>query len=443
MEEIKKPVGLDEDTGEIFTRIGQAKTFIKKQPIYYAPSGLWWFWNFDRYCYELKDETDLLNGIREEMKIDTVNSKDRAEILHALKQIGREQCPKDKPKGWIQFQDILVNPKTLDRIKASPKYFLTNPIPHKLGFSEETPELDKLLRQWVVKEGVQDESYVCGLYEYIAYALTDDLFMQRILALTGAGSNGKGTFLKVIQKLVGKESCIDVNIRKLSINNFATSSLYKKLVAFIGEVSYGDLKNTNILKKLSGEDALEYEFKGKNSFTDEITTTFFIASNALPRTPDRSLGFYRRWFITDFPNVFEIASDVISIIEEEEYENLCLKCVNTLKRLYEVRKFTNEGNYDEREKKYEERSNPLPVFIEENCEEVLGEAIRLQELTNHFNIWLKTKRLRIVSVRQVGKMLREEGYTVGKRIFDDPNTSYAVVTNLAFRPNNTNNTENE
>ncbi|MCX6722972.1 MAG: hypothetical protein NT094_02770, partial [Candidatus Staskawiczbacteria bacterium] len=122
--------------------------------------------------------------------------------------------------------------------------------------------------------------------------------------------------------------------------------------AFTGEVGYNDLASTNVLKKITGEDLIEYEFKGKTSFTDDCITTFFIATNSLPATPDKSTGFYRRWIITDFPNIFDIKADVLSAISEQEYENLCLKCVNILKKLYENRKFTNEGNYEQREQTY-------------------------------------------------------------------------------------------
>lgn len=427
------------NTGDVFTRIGQAKIFIEKQPIYFSPEGLLWFWNFDRCCYEPKDETDLLNGIRKEMNIDTVGSGNRTQILNALKQVGREQAPQLKPKGWIQFKDVLINPKTLEQTKADHKYFLTNPIPHKLGESEETPEIDRLLREWAVKEGVQDESYIKSLYEYISYALTDDLFMQRIIALTGGGSNGKGTFLKVVEQLVGRNNCISIDIKKLSINNFAMSSIYKKLVAFAGEVGYNDLSSTNVLKKITGEDLIEYEFKGKTSFTDDCITTFFIATNSLPTTPDKSLGFYRRWVITDFPNIFNIKSDVLSGISEQEYEKLCFKCVNILKGLYETHKFTNEGSYEERGQKYEERSNPLPTFIEENCEEVAGENVKLQEFGNRFNLWLKSKRLRIINIRQAGKQLRDLGYEIGKRKQNED--SFSAVLNIKFKTKTTETTE--
>ncbi len=441
--ELKRRKDNPKETGEVFTRIGQAKIFIDKQPIYYSPEGLLWFWNFDRCCYELKDETDLLNGIRKEMKIDTVGSRNKAEILGALKQVGRDQAPEIKPKGWIQFKDVLINPKTLERTKADHKYFLTNPIPHKLGESEETPEIDRLLREWVIKEGVQDESHVKSLYEYIAYALTDDLFMQRIIALTGGGSNGKGTFLKVVEQLVGRNNYVAVDMKKLATNNFAMSSIFKKLVAFAGEVGYNDLTNTNVFKKLTGEDLIEYEFKGKTSFTDVSITTLFIATNSLPTTPDKSLGFYRRWAITDFPNTFKIKTDVLSVITEQEYENLCLKCVNILRGLYETGKFTNEGDYEDREQKYEERSNPLPTFIEENCEDEPGAKIKLQEFGNKFNAWLKSKQLKQMTIITAGRLLRNNGYDIGKREFkNEPGTTSASVLNLKLKGINTENTKN-
>ncbi|MDD5738801.1 MAG: phage/plasmid primase, P4 family [Candidatus Pacebacteria bacterium] len=421
----------EEKRGKVFTKIGQAEAFIKEQPLFYSPEGIFWFWNAERYCYEMKDEVDLLNGIRKEMGIDTITNRTKAEILTALKQVGREQSPKEKPKGWIQFLNTLVNPKTGEKVEASHEYFLTNPIPHKLGESEEAPELDKLLHQWAVRDGVQDESYVQSLYEYLAYSLTDDLFMQRVIALTGGGSNGKGTFLKVIEKLVGSENCVAVELKKLSSNDFAKSAIYKKLVAFAGEVGYGDLSNTNTLKMLTGEDKIEYEFKGKNSFSAPTITTIIISTNSLPTTPDRSMGFYRRWAITDFPNRFEIKSDVILVVSEQEYENLCLKCVNTLKKLYETHQFTNEGNYDERERRYEERSNPLPKFIEENYEDVVGENTKLQDFTVNFNLWLREKRLRLLTIKQVGQMVRSEGYIVGKRKQDED--SFVGIVNLALR----------
>jgi phage/plasmid-associated DNA primase len=154
----------------------------------------------------------------------------------------------------------------------------------------------------------------------------------------------------------------------------------------------------------------------------------------LPTTPDKSTGFYRRWAITDFPNVFNIKADILSEITEKEYENLCLKCVNILKRLYEIQKFTNEGSYEEREKRFEERSNPLPAFIDDKCDEEAGEKIKLQDFGNKFNEWLKERRLRMMTIKQIGEQLRNAGWTIGNRLFlNEAGTTSKAVINLRWK----------
>lgn len=423
---MNKPTDLDNNS-EIFYRIGQAKEFIKKQPVYYSPEGFFWIWNFERYCYEMKDEVDVLNEIRKGLKVDTISSNSRNEILTAIKQVARMCKPQPKPLGWLQFNKVLIDPKTMIQHEATPEYFLTNPLPYNFGETEEIPTIEKFLKEWVIKDGLQDETYVTSLLECVAYAITDDLFMQRIFALTGAGCNGKGTFLELIRNLVGIENCVSVDMKKLGTNNFAMSAVYKKLVAFCGEVNYDDIKRTSIIKQATGEDLIEFEFKGKNSFSERSITTFIIATNSLPTTPDKSSGFYRRWQIIDFPNTFEIKPNLLHGIPDLEYSNLCKKCVSTLHRLYKEPVFTNEGKIADRESRYEERSNPLPKFMDEMCEESLGNIIPLQEFAIKFNEWLKARRLRILSTRQIGSILRNEGYEIGKRKKEDMSSCAALL----------------
>jgi len=90
---------------------------------------MWWMWNFDKFCYEQVDETDLLNGICSALNMDTTNGKVRTEILNALKQRGRENIPKPAKLTWVQFKDKIVDVKTGETIDANPEYFITNPIP--------------------------------------------------------------------------------------------------------------------------------------------------------------------------------------------------------------------------------------------------------------------------------------------------------------------------
>lgn len=423
---VLKDVGYEKkEEIDIFTRRGQIESFWEKQPFYYDRSRIFWLWNKEEKKWELSDEIDFLNKIQEMLGIETINSKARSELEAGFKQVGRKHKPKDIEKSWVQFKDKIYDIKTGDSFEATPEYFVTNPIPWNVGESEDTPTIDKYFEEWVGKEDKQ------SLYEFMAYNISLDKFMQRIFAFCGGGSNGKGTFIKLNYKFLGEENCVSSEIKQLSENQFEPAILFRKLLCVMGEVSYDDLKNTNMLKKLGGEDKISFQFKGKTPFTDENTATCVCLTNSLPTTPDRSTGFYRKWKIEDFPNQFEdISKNLIDEIPKVEFENLAKKSLKILKELYKTKKFNNEGTFEERERKYEERSNPVMRFIEEYCAEDVGDNLQLRDFTNKCNEYLKNKHLRIMTAIQIGKSLRNEGFSVGKRTFDG--ISSVVILNLKY-----------
>ncbi len=414
---------------EVMSRRGQIERFWKAHPFYYDRSKIFWLWDVDNFKWEISDEIDFCNKIFEVLHIDTLDNKDRSEIIAGFKQVGRKHKPQPKKKSWVQYKDKIYDIKTGEIFVASPKYFVLNPIPWKIGESEDTPMIDKLFDDWI--KG-QDKNWKDTLYEIIAYNTSTDKFMQRIIALVGGGSNGKGTFIKLNYKFLGEENCVSSEIKDLSENHFEPAVLFGKLLCVMGEVSYDDLKNTNQLKKLGGEDKISFQFKGKTPFTDDNTATCICQTNSMPITPDKTQGFYRRWLIVDFTNQFKaIDKSLINTIPDVEFENLAKKSLRILKELYDKPHFTNEGDFDERAKRYEERSNPVIRFIEDRCNESPGNMITIREFTNNCNAYLKKNHLRVLNSHQIGKILRDEGFIVGNRKIED--ISAVVIINLDLK----------
>ncbi len=407
----------------IFSRRGQIETFWKKQPFFYDKSKIFYLWDEKLKKWSLSDEVDFLNKIQQILGIETIDSKARIELVEGFKQIGRLHHPKPIKKTWVQFKNKIYDIKTGEEFIATPKYFVTNPIPWEIGDSEDTPTIDKYYDEWVGEENKQ------SLYEFNAYNITQDKFMQRLWAFCGGGSNGKGSCIKLNYKFIGEDNCVSSDLKALSEDKFETAILHKKLLCVMGEISYSDLRNTNKIKKIAGEDKLSFQFKGKTPFTDDNTATAVILTNSLPITPDRSLGFYRKIHIIDFPNQFkELKHDLIAIIPNIEFNNLAKKCLRILKELYETQKFYNEGDFEERIKRYEERSNPVMRFFEDHFEEVEGEYIALRNFTNQCNEYLKNKHLRVITPIQVGRILRNEGFSVGARKINDVTST--VILNI-------------
>jgi len=391
--------------------------FYNKQPIYYDSGRKWWLWNKNEYRWKLVDETDILNAVDDSLAQAsfTTRATTKNEIVEALRRYGRRKQPKPMKPSWVQFKGEIYDVETLEHFPATYEYFAANPIPWKVGETMDTPTIDKLLIDWTYSPGIQDETWANTLLEVIAYSMLSTQPLQRIFAGIGAGANGKGTFVKIIRRFLGEDNIAVTEMKYLTTRSFETSQLYKKLVVLIGEVSEDDMKDTNIIKSLSGEELTRYEFKRADNFKEQSYATCIITTNTLPTTRDRSNGFYRRWLVVDFLNQFPITPNLIEDIPDYEFENLALKCLYTAKGLLENRGFTNEGTMESRATRYEERSNPVGHYIKENYEEDFDSSVSFQEFYKDLCNWLQQHNARKMSGNLVSKLLRNIGYSIEKR----------------------------
>jgi len=408
----------DETIGRIilnyFGKRDLAKQILEIQPLHYDSGKLWWMWDNNLFYWKIVDETDVLNLVTKLSVANTVSSKEKTEILEALKQTSRLRKPKPIKETWIQFKDEIIDVETRNIIKASPEYFVTNPIPWALHKEKHmlTPTMDKIFEEWVGKD------YVKTLYEIMAYCLLPSYPMARIFCFIGEGMNGKSCFLDLLKKFIGVNNVTSSELDRLLSSHFEITRLYKKLVCVMGETNFSEMNKTSILKKLTGRDLIGFEYKNKNPFEDYNYAKILIATNNLPTTTDKTLGFYRRWLIIDFPNRFSEKNDILSTIPNEEYECLALKLTYILKELLEKREFHNEGSIEERTKKYEDRSNPVEKFVREFIVESHGDYITKADFFKKLNRWLKENRFREMADNTIGKKMKELGYEAMRRYFN-------------------------
>ena len=395
-----------------------AQQFLNINPLFYDGNKLWWMWDSNTYSWNIIDETDILNAINSISKADTISSKEKGEIIEALKQEARKGKPEDPKESWVQFKDRIYDLETGEELIASPKYFISNPINWEVGVSDETPEMDKLFISWVGEEH-KDE-----LYEILAFSIVPSYFIHRIFCLIGSGANGKSTYLKILEKFVDEENITSSSLNLLLKERFEGSKLLKKLVCLIGETNFNIINNTDFLKKLTGQDMIRCEFKGKDIFDFRNYAKLIMATNSLPPTGDKTEGFYRRWKIIDFPNQFDVEKDVLSSIPEEEYENLAFKCLRIVKRLWKERIFTNDGDFEKRKKRYEEKANPLMIFIRENYNKDSSGNILFSEFKDDLIAYLEESGHRILSAPAISKQLKNEGFDIRTKTIEGVNAKF-------------------
>jgi len=387
----------------------------KVHPFFYDVSKIWWLWDKTNYFWKIVDETDILNMVKSNSKANTISSKEKTEILEVMKQYGRLKIPQNIESSWVQFKNLVIDIKTGEEFTATPEYFVTNPIPwalHKERFHE-TPIMDKIFEEWVGKD------YVKMLYEILAYCLIPDYPIHRLFCLIGGGMNGKSCFLRLLKNFIGENNITATELDNLLNSRFEVTRLHRKLVCIMGETNFTEISKTSIIKKLTGQDTIGFEYKNKTPFEGENYAKILIATNNLPSTTDKTIGFYRRWLIVDFPNIFSEEKDILKTIPKEEYEILAVKSLSILKDLLEKRSFSKEGSIEDRERKYEEKSDPMEKFIKEMA--IITDAegsIPKWEFEKTLNEWLVENRHRKMFDKTIAKKMKEKGIESG-RIYVD------------------------
>ncbi|GAF80944.1 unnamed protein product [marine sediment metagenome] len=130
--------------------------------------------------------------------------------------------------------------------------------------------------------------------------------------------------------------------------------------------------------------------------------------------------------IIDFNNQFTEEKDILVDIPDEEYENLGRACVDILKRIIRERTFAGEGTIEERKRRYEEKSNPVMLILNNKYEKDVNGSVLFQDFYEEIKTHLAENNLRMMSGIEVGKILRSDGLEVKLKTIDGKNGRFIL-----------------
>ncbi|MBS0954698.1 DNA primase family protein [Lactiplantibacillus plantarum] len=217
-------------------------------------------------------------------------------------QANRRENPFDHTDpNLIAFRNGTFNMATGKLEPKNPENYLLNGHDYDLDVSgKATPNINLLLHDMV---GNADTF----LKEYIGYGFYHSYRpFQKMVFLSGSGGEGKSAFLVdlLARTIYGADNYAAVPPDELAGNDarFKPAQLYGKEVNIVADIPKGYLSNTAILKKLSGGDPVDAEFKGLQNFTFINYAKMIFSANALPSFTDSSNGMTERLVLIKFLN---------------------------------------------------------------------------------------------------------------------------------------------
>jgi putative DNA primase/helicase len=225
------------------------------------------------------------------------------------------------------------------------------------------PDIVNVFKQWV------GDNWLL-LLEIIGYTLYPDYPYHKAFMLLGKGNNGKSTYIKLINNIVGEHNVSAIPLQTLLSDKFARAELYHKLVNTFADLPPKPLEETGIFKALTGEDRIDASIKFVQKMLGFYNYAKLIFSaNELPKTRDITDAFFHRWIIIDFPNKFpEQIGFLESVFTEEKIKRIIAIGIWAFYLVTKRNKFSIEISGEETKKRWMRETDPIYDFIQSMIE---------------------------------------------------------------------------
>lgn len=206
-------------------------------------------------------------------------------------------------EGLINCRNGVLDVRSGELLPSAPQFGFRYTLPYDYVEGE----VSEFFLDWLAIIMQDRTELMDALLDFMAYCLWPTYDDHVFAYLIGEGSNGKSTFLRILQTLVGKENYSAVSIFQLGGHRFAPANLEGKLVNISGESSGSELSSQelNVIKELSAGGELEVERKGQQGFTFRNRAKLVFSANKPPRFHEQGNAIRRRLLSIPFDFTIE------------------------------------------------------------------------------------------------------------------------------------------
>ncbi|WP_444498725.1 DNA primase family protein [Veillonella seminalis] len=209
--------------------------------------------------------------------IPNLNQAKRREVLAYLDALILDNTPM-APAHLIAFRNGILNVGTMELLEYSPSVVLVN----KIDWDYNPNAYDELVDKTLDKISCNNKEIRANLEETVGYCLFRRNELGKAVILTGEGSNGKSTYLKMIQAVLGDDNISALDLKEIG-DRFSTVMIYQKLANIGDDISGEYIPDTAVFRKVVTGDTITAEQKGQPKFEFKPYCKLIFSSNNIPR----------------------------------------------------------------------------------------------------------------------------------------------------------------
>lgn len=230
---------------------------------------------------------------------------------------------KEIRRGSIQANPYILNLKntrldirTGECLEFTPDIIEFGRIPVTYDPSAYCSDLDKMLNRVFLG----DREVINLFEELLGATLLKHNRYQKAFLFCGRGSNGKSTILDLIRTFLGIGNYSTLSLEEVT-GRFNKILLEHKYANIGDDIDNVTIKDTGTLKKMIAGNSITVEDKGEKGYSTELYATHIYSANEIPRSFDKTDGFYRRWLIIPFNARFSV--------NDEDYDPMIFDKITT------------------------------------------------------------------------------------------------------------------
>ena len=287
----------------------------------------------------------------------------RKEALDYIELVASENVPQADAK-YIAFKNGILNIETGELLPFSPDFIITNKIDYDYNPDAENELVDRTFNKLAC-----GKSDIRALLEECAgYCFYRRNELRKAFILTGDKSNGKSTYIAMLQKMLGDDNTSALDLKELG-DRFKTADIYRKLANLGDDIGDEFITDMSVFKKLVTGDRVTAERKGQDPFNFNSYAKLIFSANSLPRTKDRTGAVIDRLILIPFDATFSKNDpDYDPYIKYKLVQDDCIQYliklgIEGLKRVLERKAFTESVQVDKELDDYNKLNNPILYFF--------------------------------------------------------------------------------
>lgn len=280
--------------------------------------------------------------------------------------------------------------------------------------------------QWLRDVLGPDPELIRHVWEILGYLLMTGNPLQKMILFYGEGGNGKGTLLRVLGALLGEENFSAISLHTLVEDRFAAAGLYGKIANISGDLSSRFVNEPEILKQITGGDAITTSRKYGHQFTFVPYAVPVFASNEFFRTSDTSYGWRRRWEVIEFSRKVDGLGEFDERDLLAELPGIFNEAMAALRALMARGRFDPPAVAREATTRLHDAADPLLLWLDEDENVVLGDGLSAArtDVYRRYKKWAHANGYQPLASGPVGTRLKQLGITSSRRMENGSRARY-------------------